>query len=180
PHLHPDPEPVTFRMNRAGFAARDIAEEREDTLEIAEADSAPGRCFNQNPDVAKNEPAILGGHRAFAAEAQMEALDCFSTKKEQRGEEQEKERGGHRDSGGGPFPQREPREPGRDADDEDENSGAGKVENKCGDEDADAGQPDDPALVSAAEIVLHATENDERRDSKKVAGLVAIRIRTKA
>ncbi len=41
-------------------------------------------------------------------------------------------------------------------------------------------EPEDPAFVAAAEIILHAAEDDEGRDAEEIAGLVAIRVGAEA
>src|SRR5204862_6458346 len=121
-HLRPNPKPVAFRMKRAGDAAGSFAKKRENAFEIPEPDAAPRGRLNHHPGIAKNEPAIIRIDRAFASETQMETLERFATENEQCGQENEEERNRHRDPRAAPFAKRQPAEPRRAADDEDENS----------------------------------------------------------
>ena len=64
--------------------------------------------------------------------------------------------------GAGPFAKSQPNEPGRDAEDKDEDAGPGKCEHERGDENPNTDQPKDPAFVPAAKVILHGSRERPR------------------
>jgi hypothetical protein len=86
--------------------------------------------------VLKNSPPEIGGDAGIAG-AKVEALEGLPAEEEQGGEEKEKHRNAESDARGGTFSQGEGPEPERAPGDEEENPGAGKIEQDPGDKDGE-------------------------------------------
>jgi hypothetical protein len=65
-------------------------------------------------------------------------------------------------------------QPKRTSRDENHDSRAGKTENEGSNDYAKAKQPENPAFLSFAKIILTAGENYDRSQSEKVSGLISI------
>ena len=179
-HLRRYPKPVAFRMKRAGGPARNVPKKRKHALEISQPDAAPGRRFDHRPGILKDQPAIIGGDRASAPETKIETLDRFPAENKQSGQKREEHGECDGDSTARPFAENNPHEPGRNAEEKNENAGPGKCDDERGAEHSKSDQPEEPAFVTTTKVVLHAAEDDESGNAKQVARLVAIGERAEA
>ena len=97
-HLCPKPQPIAFWMQRSCIRNGGNARNSKDWLEISKTDSAPGRCPDQAPGVAENEPAKIGGDAISHAAAQMKSFQRRTPKDQHRRQKDQHSRKADRDS----------------------------------------------------------------------------------
>src|SRR5207302_7877303 len=125
----PKPKPIACGMEGAGSGERRVAKDREDFVEISQADAAPGRGANELKGVAENRPTQIAGDDADIARAEIKPLEGLSAEEEHDREEDKHHGNTECDPRGRAPAQGERREPERTAHHENDDAGPGKIEN---------------------------------------------------
>ncbi len=72
------------------------------------------------------------------------------------------------------LPERNDRNPERTTAHENNHAGARKIQDDGRDEKAERHEPDEPAFSSVTNVILPARQQDNRRDAKKIGGVISV------
>ena len=129
------------------------------------------------PRVSKNEPAKIARDSFAARAAQMESFQGRATKYQKSCKQDEHQRNADGNARCRLLPKGHDRKPNRAATDENENSGARKIQDQRRNENEKTESRRDPARSPTPKIILRGREQDDGGDAKKIARLIAIRER---
>ena len=173
-HFDPEPKPIALGMDRAGAGQRCVAKDREDGVEISQADAAPGRSANELESVPENCPAQIRGHVSRIAGTEMKAFEGLPAEDQHHRQQNEQRGKAERNPRRRALAQGERAEPECASGHKNEDAGAREIEDDRGDDDSESEQPNDPAFPAVPDIILAARQDHDRRETEKIGRLIAI------
>src|ERR1700730_3838246 len=104
----------------------------------------------------------------------MKAFQGFSSQEQDHCQQEQQERKTKRNPRKRTLPKRNHCDPERAAPHQNNHSCARKIQDDGGDKNAERHEPDEPAFSSVTNVILPARQQDNRRDAKKIGGMISI------